>query len=236
MAYDSRNIPLQDVQKDYYAGRYYLFDGIAGAVLFEIVQLEGRPHFHIYLAGGELAELVGVLLPRLESLATYRGCQSVIITGRRGWVRVLKPLGYSFKGKSQLGDWIVCKDLKPDTFEERIKPMTAINYSLSPTLVALATDTLVTDGRDWWPAFLTPKAAFIPHLEALITCNGMMSVMRDAFNYALSSVADNIEDLTAWLPAICRRSFGESLSLTRLMHPPTEDFSWADSRRNAARW
>jgi hypothetical protein len=57
MAYDSRNIPLQDVQKDYYAGRYYLFDGIAGAVLFEIVQLEGRPHFHIYLAGGELAEL-----------------------------------------------------------------------------------------------------------------------------------------------------------------------------------
>jgi hypothetical protein len=37
--------------------------------------------------------------------------------------------------------------------------MTAINYSLSPTLVALATDTLVTDGRDWWPAFLTPRHA-----------------------------------------------------------------------------
>jgi len=41
------------------------------------------------MAGGELGELQGEMLPAVEEWAKAKGCAAVEIIGRRGWGRVL---------------------------------------------------------------------------------------------------------------------------------------------------
>ena len=49
----------------------------------------------IWLAGGELAELVRQLLPEAESYARANGCRRLMVIGRAGWERALKPEGFA---------------------------------------------------------------------------------------------------------------------------------------------
>lgn len=49
----------------------------------------------IWLAGGDLDELVNALRPRAEAWARINGCQRVLIIGRPGWERALGPMGYA---------------------------------------------------------------------------------------------------------------------------------------------
>lgn len=49
----------------------------------------------IWIAGGiHMRQTVGPMLLVVETWARANGCQVVEITGRRGWKRVLAPLGY----------------------------------------------------------------------------------------------------------------------------------------------
>lgn len=49
----------------------------------------------IWLAGGRLDELVGELRPAAERWARTIGCRRVLIVGRPGWERALRPQGYA---------------------------------------------------------------------------------------------------------------------------------------------
>ena len=49
----------------------------------------------IWLAGGDLDELVDVLRPRAEHWARGQGCRRVVVIGRAGWERALAPEGYA---------------------------------------------------------------------------------------------------------------------------------------------
>ena len=69
-------------------------DHSAGVVeTFEYPRTERRA-LHIWLAGGDLAELAGGMRLDLEALAERDRCTDILITGRRGWERVLGPAGY----------------------------------------------------------------------------------------------------------------------------------------------
>lgn len=48
----------------------------------------------IWLAGGDLDELVETMLPQFEAWAKENGCDAVALAGRKGWQRVLRELGY----------------------------------------------------------------------------------------------------------------------------------------------
>lgn len=51
---------------------------------------EGR----IWLAGGDMTELVSEIRPRAEAFARSNGAQGMNIIGRPGWARVLAKEGY----------------------------------------------------------------------------------------------------------------------------------------------
>lgn len=55
------------------------------------------PDVHIWLAGGDLRSVLAFQTP-LEYWARSLGCTSLTLSGRLGWDRVLKPLGYERDG------------------------------------------------------------------------------------------------------------------------------------------
>lgn len=72
-------------------GLAQLFEGSRSAF---VTQITPSPRtIHAWLAGGDLQELIS-LVPGLEAYARALGCRYATVSGRKGWDRVLKPLGY----------------------------------------------------------------------------------------------------------------------------------------------
>lgn len=227
MEYEPRPITLDMVRADYMACRWEILRGAKSAVLLRVVTITGHRHLHGYLGGGELGEMLNVLVPRADILARYHGCRSLLIDGRKGWARVMAPLGFLTITKGD-GWWMIAKPLPAPILQERVNPLTAINYSISPNYVAVATDTLATAAGDWFPAAFTAKAMSIPHLDALITSTTHMTLLRDCFNFALCGPVSNIAALADKLPAVCRQTYRETMALCQALEDPGVDYSWAD--------
>lgn len=86
---------------DLAAGRAQLWMGEAAALVTQCV-VDGRgPCLHVWLAGGELEDILA-MRPGVEAWARARGFERVTINGRRGWSRVLRRYGYA-----QVGDELV---------------------------------------------------------------------------------------------------------------------------------
>ena len=75
-------------------GFYHLWPGEQSAAVTELVDYPRARVLNVWLAGGDLQELLTVILPTIEDWAKTCGAQSVTVTGRRGWVRVLRDSGY----------------------------------------------------------------------------------------------------------------------------------------------
>jgi hypothetical protein len=50
--------------------------------------------FHIWIVAGDLEELMNEIYPHLEHRARGLGCGIMTVSGRRGWIRKLKPHGF----------------------------------------------------------------------------------------------------------------------------------------------
>ena len=98
---------ISDVEAGIEAGVYHFWPGARCAVVTEIWSLPRARILNLWLLGGDLKELLA-LRPRIEDWARAQGCARVLGGGpRRGWARVLAPLGYR-------PEWIIyCKDLSP---------------------------------------------------------------------------------------------------------------------------
>lgn len=59
----------------------------------EFIASPRRRGLHIFAAGGSLA-VIKELVPAIEAFARIVGCDVGAASGRKGWLRVLKPLGY----------------------------------------------------------------------------------------------------------------------------------------------
>lgn len=51
----------------------------------------------IWLAGGDMDELVETMLPQVETWAKENGCDGIALAGRKGWQRVLASRGFETK-------------------------------------------------------------------------------------------------------------------------------------------
>lgn len=68
-----------------------LWPGVKSGAITEISETPtGRKSLTIWLAGGDLEELMNTIEPALCDWAKSMGCTHVEIIGRRGWVRSLK--------------------------------------------------------------------------------------------------------------------------------------------------
>lgn len=75
------------------SGRTQWWPGQRSAAVTEIVQVGDKLVLNCWLAGGDLGELRD-MIDAAELFARRLGCDSVQVSGRKGWVRALRDKGY----------------------------------------------------------------------------------------------------------------------------------------------
>ncbi len=83
--------------EDLVAGRAHLWVGEAAALVTQCVDEPAGRTLHVWLAGGNLAEILN-LKPGVEAWGRAQGCVRLTLCGRKGWRRVLGPLGFEVLG------------------------------------------------------------------------------------------------------------------------------------------
>ena len=98
---------IEDVARLVEDGRAHFWPGWRCAAVTEFYHYPRLKACNLWLLGGELGELLR-LEPIIAAWARAQGCARLLGGGpRRGWERVLKPLGYR-------PDWIIYrKELSP---------------------------------------------------------------------------------------------------------------------------
>lgn len=74
-------------------GRFQFWPGRASAAVTHIDVFPTGNVFRLWLVGGDLAEVLEHE-PGLAEWAKAKGCVSIELSGRRGWVKTLAPFGY----------------------------------------------------------------------------------------------------------------------------------------------
>lgn len=86
---------LDDVARMVREGEAQFWPGRASGMVTILEDDPAERRLLIWLAGGELRELVEELRPAAEAWARGQGCRRVMIIGRPGWERALAPKGYA---------------------------------------------------------------------------------------------------------------------------------------------
>ena len=82
---------LEDVQRELWRQKAQLWCGEKSAIVTELHQFpQNRKKARIWLAAGDMDELVNEMLPDVEEWARKEGCMAVTIVGRKGWLRKLQ--------------------------------------------------------------------------------------------------------------------------------------------------
>lgn len=95
LAHAGRTHGLEDVRALVEAGEVQLWAGAAAAMVTVVEEDPGERRLLVWLAGGDLHELTEALLPQAEGWARARGCRRLLVIGRPGWERALKPRGFA---------------------------------------------------------------------------------------------------------------------------------------------
>lgn len=85
---------LEDVARAVLEGRMQFWPAPNGCAVTEIIVYPRAKCLHIFLAGGELQQIVDMNSSAAQ-FARAMGCTGMSISGRRGWVKVLKNHGWN---------------------------------------------------------------------------------------------------------------------------------------------
>jgi hypothetical protein len=80
---------LGDVAREIIDGKAQHWRGEKSEIVTEIKSFPLMKVCRVWLAGGDMDELVNVMLPDVEAWAKDNGCARVEIVGRKGWKRAL---------------------------------------------------------------------------------------------------------------------------------------------------
>lgn len=94
LQHDGGHYDIEDVLSEIVSGNAHFWPGKQSAGVTQFWFFPKVKALNYWLAGGDLKELVDDMLPCVEAWAAANGCGKIIISGRRGWAKVLKPLGY----------------------------------------------------------------------------------------------------------------------------------------------
>lgn len=85
---------IEDVRALCEAGEARFIPGERSAAVVEIYTYPKLKRLHLWLNGGDMDELVNVLLPIAEAWGRSEGCTQVTTAGRPGWDRVMARHGF----------------------------------------------------------------------------------------------------------------------------------------------
>lgn len=109
LEYGADHYSIDDVYAEVLSGDAQFWPGRECAGVTQVWTFPQAKALNYWLAGGDLRELVDEMLPCVERFAAAIGCKKIIVSGRGGWAKVLKPLGYRQVWVAQ------AKDLEPAT-------------------------------------------------------------------------------------------------------------------------
>ena len=96
LAYSGNTHNFQDIVSGVKTGTMQLWPARHSCLVTEIVIYPKKKLLNIFLAGGKLKELMSMQAD-VEKWAIREGCDGGMISGRRGWERPLKNLGWKFQ-------------------------------------------------------------------------------------------------------------------------------------------
>jgi hypothetical protein len=85
---------FDDVARAILEGRMQIWPAKQSCAVTEVIQYARKKVLHVFLAGGDLDEIVA----GLESAVAWgrtQGCTGLTMSGRKGWERVLAKHGFS---------------------------------------------------------------------------------------------------------------------------------------------
>lgn len=84
---------FEDVVEGVRIGTMQLWPAPKGCVVTEIIQHPRKKTVHIFLAGGEMDQILD-MFKDVSAWAKAQGCTAMTQAGRKGWTRVLGQLGF----------------------------------------------------------------------------------------------------------------------------------------------
>ena len=84
---------MEDVVQAVIEGKMQFWPAPRGCAVTEIIAFPQKKVLHIFLAGGEMDQIIDMDSSAVE-FAKMNGCTGMSIAGRKGWSRVLKDKGY----------------------------------------------------------------------------------------------------------------------------------------------
>jgi len=86
---------VEDLERSIGQGRTMFFPGKNAAITAEKAVYGSEAFFQVTWSVGDMDEILS-LAPGVEAVGRLLGCSSMLVEGRRGWEKVLAPLGYGF--------------------------------------------------------------------------------------------------------------------------------------------
>ncbi|MAO23900.1 MAG: hypothetical protein CMJ25_24390 [Phycisphaerae bacterium] len=83
-----------DIVEGIHSLRYQFWPAEKGCAVTEIILFPKKKIFHVFLAGGEMDQIVD-MNDSAAQFAKAQGCDGMSIAGRKGWSRVLKNEGWT---------------------------------------------------------------------------------------------------------------------------------------------
>ena len=83
-----------DIVEGIHSLRYQFWPAEKGCAVTEIIMFPNKKIFHVFLAGGEMDQIVD-MNDSAAQFAKAQGCDGMSIAGRKGWARVLKNEGWA---------------------------------------------------------------------------------------------------------------------------------------------
>ena len=77
---------LEDVRASVLDGSLQIWPGVHSVILTQVLQQPRKRVLHVFLAGGDLAE-IKQLVPTLYEFGRAVGCSTISLLGRKGWER-----------------------------------------------------------------------------------------------------------------------------------------------------
>ena len=93
LEYSGGTHDFEDVVQSLIDGRMQLWPAPRGCAVTELVVYPKTKALHVFLAGGEMDQIIEMIDSATEWGKT-QGCSSMTIAGRHGWQRVLAEHGY----------------------------------------------------------------------------------------------------------------------------------------------
>lgn len=78
-------------------GDYQLWRTPNSAGVTQVARNPFNSTLFVFLSAGDLEEVVHACTHAVEPWAIEQGCTAMMLSGRKGWERTLRPLGYEFQ-------------------------------------------------------------------------------------------------------------------------------------------